>query len=159
MVRFSKGANTMGARDPILHLIHRYAVVIDTGDFDGLAELFEHGEWTVEGSPPQIGRKDILEMTAQIRIYEDGTPRTKHFTSHVDLDVEEDAGKATGECYVTVFQQTDDFPLQPIFVGHYFDDFERVDGAWRFKRRFIRHHLVGDMSAHLKSPQAVVANA
>ncbi len=149
----------MGAREEILHLIHRYGVVIDTADFDGLADLFAHGEWTVEGSPPRMGRKDMLDAAAQIRLYEDGSPRTKHFTSHVDLDVDEAGGRATGQCYVTVFQQTDDFPLQPIFVGHYFDDFERVDGAWRFKKRLIRYPLVGDMSAHLKDPQAVVADA
>ena len=149
----------MSARDDLLHLYHRYCVVIDTADFEGFAKLFEHGEWSVEGSEPAIGRDGIRRVCEQIRIYEDGTPRTKHFCSNVDLAIDEDAGHATGECYHTVFQQTEEFPLQAIFAGHYFDEFERVDGAWRFVKRLIRHPLVGEMSAHLKTPQAVVPQA
>ena len=73
-----------------------------------------------------------------------------------DLDIDETAGTAKSQCYVTVFQQTDAFPLQAIFSGHYFDDFERVNGKWRFKKRHIKHQLVGDMSAHLKTIGEIV---
>ena len=149
----------MSARDEILHLMHRYCTAIDTGDFKGLGELFEHAEWIVEGSEPRAGKRALLALAEEVHLYADGTPRTKHFQSNVDLAVDEEAGTARAESYLTVFQQTDDFPLQSIFVGHYFDDFERVDGAWRFKRRFIRYPLVGDISAHLKTPTNVVADA
>lgn len=148
----------MSARDEILHLMHRYCTTIDTGDFKGLADLFEHAAWTVEGTEPRVGR-DIQKLEEELHIYEDGTPRTKHFMSSVDLDVDEAGGSASAESYLTVFQQTEEFPLQSIFVGHYFDDFERVDGAWRFKNRLIRHHLVGDMSAHIKTPTNIVSGA
>jgi hypothetical protein len=146
----------MSARDEILHLMHRYCTTIDTGDFKGLADLFVHANWTVEGTEARVGRA-IGKLEDEVLIYDDGTPRTKHFMSGVDLQVEGDTARA--ESYLTVFQQTDDFPLQAIFVGHYFDDFERVDGAWRFKNRLIRHHLVGDMSAHLKTPTNIVAGS
>jgi hypothetical protein len=46
--------------------------------------------------------------------------------------------------------------LQAIFCGHYFDEFERVGGDWRFKKRVIRHVLVGDLSAHLITQGDVV---
>jgi hypothetical protein len=59
---------------------------------------------------------------------------------------------------VTVFQQTDGFPLQPVFSGHYFFDFTRVNGAWRFTKREIRSGLVGDLSAHLKAPSETAPN-
>ncbi len=149
----------MDARDEILGLMHRYCSAIDTGDFKALGALFEHGSWIVEGSEPRVGRAELEAMGDTVQLYEDGTPRTKHFQSSVDLVVDEAAGTARAESYLTVFQQTDDFPLQPIFIGHYFDDFERVDEAWRFKTRLIRHHLVGDLSAHLKTPTDVVAGA
>ena len=139
--------------------MHQYCVSIDTGDREGLAKLFEHGEWIVEGSEPAVGRPGIERVWEQIKIYPDGTPRTKHFVSNVDLAVDEDTGRATAESYLTLYQQTDDFPLQVCFVGHYFDEFQRVDGAWRFVKRLIRNSLVGDMSAHLKTPNAVIPEA
>jgi SnoaL-like protein len=45
----------MSARDDILHLLTRYAFTIDTGDLDGFADLFAHGEWRMEnGSGVQV---------------------------------------------------------------------------------------------------------
>jgi hypothetical protein len=149
----------MSARDEITHLMNRYGFTIDTGDLDGFTSLFEHGEWTVEGAKPNHGKQQLLETLSNVIIYKDGTPRTKHITANVDLDIDEDAGTAKSQCYVTVLQQTDNFPLQVIFSGHYFDDFERVEGKWRFAKRFIRHGLVGDMGEHLRVPAAVVGAA
>ena len=149
----------MSAREEILHLINRYAFTIDTGDLEGFASLFEYGEWIKEGVEPIVGRQQVREAISRIRIYEDGTPRTKHVTSNIDLNVDEESGTAKSESYVTVFQQTEGFPLQPIFSGHYFYDFARVDGSWRFTKRVIRYGLVGDLSAHLKVPSEIVPNA
>ena len=149
----------MSAREEILHLINRYAFTIDTGDLEGFASLFEYGEWIKEGAEPIAGRQQVLEAISRIRIYEDGTPRTKHVTSNIDINVDEEAGTAKSECYVTVFQQTESFSLQPIFSGHYFYDFARVDGSWWFTKRVIRYGLVGDLSAHLKAPSEIVPNA
>ena len=149
----------MSAREEILHLMNSYGFTIDTGDLDGFASLFAHGEWTMEGAKPNSGKQEMLALLSNVKIYEDGTPKTKHVTSNVDLTINEAAGTASSECYVTVFQQTEDFPLQAIFSGHYFDNFERVNGSWRFAKRLIRHSLVGDMSAHLKVPSETVPKA
>jgi hypothetical protein len=149
----------MSPRNEIMSLINSYAFTFDAGDRERFAGFFEHGEWTVEGSPPNHGTDEVLAATAGVQIFDDGTTRTKHLTTNVELDIDEDAGTATGQCYLSVFQQTDDFPLQPIFVGHYFDEFERVDGVWRFSRRVIRNPLVGDLSGHLAVPSDVVPGA
>ncbi len=143
----------MGAAQEITQLMNRYGFTIDTGDLDGFAGLFEHGEWHIEGMKPRLGKPDMLDWAKNVRVYADGTPRTKHITANVNLDIDGKAGTAKSQCYVTVLQQTDTFPLQVIFSGHYFDDFERVDGAWRFARRVVRYALVGDMSAHLIEPE------
>jgi len=148
----------MSAREEILHLINRYTFTIDTGDLEGFASLFEYGEWIMKDAEPIVGRQQVRQAISRIRIYEDGTPRTKHVTSNIDINVDEDSGTATSECYVTVFQQTDGFPLQPVFSGHYFFDFARVDGAWRFTKREIRNGLVGDLSAHLKAQSEIISN-
>ena len=144
----------MSAEREILSLIHQYCYVIDTADFQALARLFEHGEWIASGV-----KADPVDAVSNIILYADGAPRTKHTTSNVTLEIDEGKGRAKGRCYVTVFQQTDDFPLQPIFSGDYHDEFECIDGEWRFARREIRAPLIGDMSAHLRNPSDTIPGA
>ena len=143
----------MNAEKEILKLINQYSFALDTGDFESFGRLFEHADWIAEGQ--KLGE----DAMSNIKMYDDGTPRTKHVASNVALDIDESEGKANGQCYVTVFQQTDDFPLQPIFSGHYFDEFECVDDVWRFARREIKYSLIGDMTAHLKLPSATIPGA
>lgn len=139
----------MNSREEILHLINKYSFLIDSGDLEGWASLFEHGEWGVEGSPLLSGKQQILEMlNSAIIIYSDGTPRTRHVVSNVDIHVDEDNGVATSQSYITLLQQTDNLPLQVILSGTYCDDFERVQGKWRFAKRITKRVFFGDMSAH-----------
>ena len=84
---------------------------------------------------------------------EDGTPLTKHVITNPIVEVDEAAGTASCRSYYTVFQQTDDFPLQPVIEGRYHDEFERVDGVWRWSYRdYSLVDLVGDMSHHAAQP-------
>lgn len=140
----------MSAATEINTLLNEYAYRVDTGDLDGFLDLFEHGEWSVEGSTVSRGRKELSDnVISNIIIYDDGTPKTRHVTANVSLDIDEGAGKASGQRYVTVLQQTDKLPLQTIFSGHYFDDFVKENGRWRFEKTVVRHPLVGNMSEHL----------
>ena len=148
----------MDSREQILHLMNLYGFTIDTGDFEAFAELFAHGEWTMEGGASAIGKAQLLAGMTNIRLYVDGTPKTRHTTTNIDLIIDEESGTAKSQCYVTVFQQTSDFPLQVIFSGHYFDDFERMAEAWHFKKRLIRYQLVGNMTAHVKTPTKLIEN-
>lgn len=143
----------MSSEREILGLMNMYCYAIDTGDLEALGRLLEHAEWIAEG------KKATPETSANIILYANGTPRTRHTTSNVALEIDEANGTAKGRCYVTVFQQTPDFPLQPIFSGDYYDEFERVDGQWRFTKREIRNSLIGDMSAHLENPSDTIPGA
>jgi 3-phenylpropionate/cinnamic acid dioxygenase small subunit len=136
-------------------LLYAYAERIDAGDLDGLADLFAHGRiYGVEGGPPSTvfeGRDRVRELyEASTRLYEDGTPRTKHVTTNVVVEVDEPAGTASARAYYTFFQQTPDLPLQAIISGRYRDTFHRVDGRWWFDTRTMFVDLVGDLSHHLK---------
>jgi hypothetical protein len=131
----------------ITALIHRYPELVDGGDFDGVSELFGHatmrsGDAAFPGS--EVG--DILRRL--VHTYEDGRPSTKHVVTNVVVDVAGDA--ATARSYVTVWQARPDFPLQAIASVRHHDQFERVDGRWRFRERRDITDLVGDMSHHLK---------
>ena len=132
------------------NLVYAYAERIDAGDLAGVAELFRHGR--IEAAPgvmvegPDAVRKLYEGAT---RLYEDGTPRTRHVTTNVAVVVDEDAGTASARSYYTVFQQTDVLPLQPIIAGHYHDTFHLVEGEWAFDTRSMFVDLTGDLSQHL----------
>jgi ketosteroid isomerase-like protein len=139
-------------REAIEALVYGYAELIDSGDFAGVAELFSDGEITVDGDvPPVRGRAAVHGLyEATTRIYpETGTPRTKHVSTNLVIDIDEAAGSATARSYYTVLQQTPALALQPIIAGRYRDQFMRADGRWHFTRRHIVVDLVGDVSQHL----------
>jgi 3-phenylpropionate/cinnamic acid dioxygenase small subunit len=133
-------------------LLMSYADYVDAARYADVAALFEHATYRVEhAGTPHVsvyrGAAEVLGFCRQTRIHEDGTPRTKHVVSNVDIQV--DGEEATARSYVTVFQQTDVLPLQPIASGSYLDRFERVNGNWRFADRLITGFLLGDRSQHV----------
>lgn len=138
----------------IENLLHTYAERIDAGDLEGVAELFRHGRIAASPDTPAeqsvVGRDRVLALyRGSTRLYEDGTPRTKHVTTNSIIEVRDDGLTASARSYYTVFQQLADFPLQAIISGRYHDAFHRVDGAWAFETRIMFVDLVGDLSRHL----------
>ncbi len=146
----------MNSATAITNLLYRYAELMDAGELEAAAALFERtrvrtgsGE-TIEGSAPMLAL-----WRAHVRIYPCGTPRTKHVISNPIVEVDEDAGTATCRSYYTVMQATPDLPLQAICAGRYHDAFVRVDGQWHFSERdYSLLDLVGDLSQHLLIPVA-----
>jgi 3-phenylpropionate/cinnamic acid dioxygenase small subunit len=135
------------------HLLMTYAERVDGGRWGELGELFEHATYRIEHA--ETGDVSVYEGAGAVRafgeqtiVYDDGTPRTKHVITNVDIRIDGDV--ATSSCNATVFQQVDDFPLQPIAAGRYLDRFEKVDGTWRFAERTITGFLQGDRSRHIK---------
>jgi hypothetical protein len=39
-----------------------------------------------------------------------------------------------------------------VLSGRYHDRFERVDGAWRWRERFVYPDLEGDLGRHMRRP-------
>ena len=141
----------MDSYQQILRLINQYCFSIDTGNLEGLARLFVKGEWGMEGQPTLKGYDPILaHLSESAIIYEDGTTRTRHLTSNIDIDIDEVSETATNQCYVTVMQQTEKLPLQPIFSGIYCDKFARDEDGWHFTKRLVKSALIGNLSHHVK---------
>jgi 3-phenylpropionate/cinnamic acid dioxygenase small subunit len=129
--------------------LYRYCELFDTGDFDAFADQFEHGRWFWL----EPGRDALRRWIDEHVFLYDGLPRTKHVTSNVVVDVDEEAGTATAVSYVAIFQALPDFPLQPIFMGRYRDRFERVEGEWLWRERASVPDLQGDTSHHTHDVQ------
>lgn len=138
----------------ILNVIHRYPELIDAGDFAGVGEMLRDATVVFEADDGSVvaeftGSEQVAASYAMVRLHADGTPRTRHVITNPIVDIDEVAGTATCRYYVTVFQQTDTFPLQPIWANRYEDQLRRVDGAWRIVRRRGFGHRPGDTSQHL----------
>jgi ketosteroid isomerase-like protein len=75
----------------IKNLVYSYAELLDTGDLDGLGQLFEHAVVRVSGSEYELRGADavrgLIEQT--VRLY-DGIPRTKHVTTNLIVETDPD---------------------------------------------------------------------
>ncbi|HKY14258.1 MAG TPA: nuclear transport factor 2 family protein [Microthrixaceae bacterium] len=132
----------------IENLVYAYAERIDAGDLAGVAELFRNGRLVAAPGVVFEGVDQVRGLYENAtRLYDDGTPRTKHVTTNVAVTIDGDT--AAARSYYTVFQQTDALALQPIIAGRYRDTFRRVDGRWSFDTREIHIDLEGDLSHHL----------
>ncbi|TMK66144.1 MAG: nuclear transport factor 2 family protein [Actinobacteria bacterium] len=136
-------------RAAITALVHAYAELLDAGEFDALAQLFEHSTFgAAERTERLRGTAEVRRVFDDITRYEDGTPRTKHVISNLTVELAGDT--ATSRCYFTVLQAAPDGPLVAILAGRYHDRFERVDGQWRFVDRLIHPDLFGDLGGHMR---------
>ena len=130
-------------------LVHRYGSLLDAGDLDGVAELFAHAVWRAEATGQESrGRDGVRAMYDRVQLY-DGTPRTTHVLTNLDVTIAPDRSSATATCIYTVLQGiTAGEPIQVILTGRYLDRFERANEGWRFTERRILVNQVGDLSRH-----------
>jgi 3-phenylpropionate/cinnamic acid dioxygenase small subunit len=137
----------------IENLIATYAELVDDGDFAGLGAML--GDATFTGSGAPVSGPDAIEKMFRdmLIVYDDGTPRTRHVTTNVVIEADEEAGTAVSRAYFTVLQALPGLVLQPIVSGRYRDRFERRDGQWRFAERRVLVDLVGNVSRHLRHPK------
>jgi len=132
------------AEQSIANLVFRYARLMDAGDFDGVAALFERGTYVgMPGGPPLA---DLLRQTVLLH---DGQMGTHHVTTNLEIELDDDAQGATARSYFSVFQQIGEFPLQPIICGRYTDRMVLGTDGWHFAERKIDMTLKGDLSHHL----------
>jgi len=139
------------SRDAIAALIFTYAERIDAGDLAGVAALFRDATYRSRQGGTYEGSAAVLEvLSAKVILYADGTPRTKHVTTNLVIEIDAADASATARSYFTVLQATDRLALQPIVAGRYHDRCVRAGDAWRFADRLISVDLVGDLSHHLR---------
>lgn len=143
MSQLERRVRALEDRAALAQLNHRYARLVDLGRFEEFAALFAHGTWR-----DCTGADEVLAwLRENVRLY-DGTPRTNHLISALDIEVDGDA--ARGRSTITVYQQrpgTADISV--ITVNDYIDEYQRIEGEWWFSSRHVVRRLEGDMSAHV----------
>jgi len=150
----------MASTDPassyraIENLIAAYAELVDDGDFAAVGVLLADATFT--GAAGSVSGRDAIEkmLRENVITYADGTPRTKHVTTNLAIEVDEETSTAVSRSYFTALQALPDLALQPIVSGRYYDRFQRRNGQWRFVERRVKTDLVGDVSGHLRRSDA-----
>ena len=136
----------------IMNLYATYARTIDAGNMTGLGEIFARADFSSASmGVHHRGREAVTNhFSNRVKIYADGTPRTKHVTTNHLIEIDDEAGTATGHAYFTVLQELPGTKrLNIICAGRYEDAFAREDGRWHFVKRHIIRDLDGDLSDHL----------
>lgn len=137
--------------EQIRNLLGTYTESMDGGRFADLAELFRDAKMVSESGDVIADGYDAIRQNYErgTQLY-NGSPRTKHVTTNVVIELDEDTGTATARSAYVVFQGTEALPLQPIITGRYRDNFVRDDsGHWRFSQRMFFVDQIGDLSHHL----------
>ncbi|MFM9034060.1 MAG: nuclear transport factor 2 family protein [Mycobacterium sp.] len=138
----------MTDREEILDLIHRYAELVDAGDFDAVGELLGRAAFGGPRTPRVTGARNIAAVFAMTtRRFDDGTPKTRHLVLNPIVEVDGDTAAARST--FCVVQATGRLPLQPVVVGRYYDDFARDPGGWHFTQRIADVEMTGNVSDHL----------
>lgn len=131
------------------NLLHRYAELVDTGDFAGVGALFGRARVHMAGPGSDAVSGDTVAavMRRFVRLY-DGVPRTRHFVTNSIVEVDDiDGDTASARSYYMVLQIL--AAPEVIVTGRYHDRFARDAGGWYFTERVIHVDAVGDVSGHL----------
>lgn len=139
----------------ICNLLFRYGEALDSGDLQGASGLFAQARLKFPGLDDELfGSEPLLQsFRDNVRIYEDGTPRTKHVITNPIVEVDEAAGTATCRSYYTVQQGFPGNEIKIVCSGRYYDEFTRIENDWHFSYRdYSMMDLVGDMSNHMLDP-------
>ena len=142
----------MAARAEIEQLVHRYAELVDSGDFEGVANLFAEGEILgPDGATIASGYDAVLDLYRRsVRLDpQSGTPGTRHLVTNLIVELSADRSTANGRCYFTVLQVVPRGGLQPIISGRYRDQFRRAETTWRFRSRQMIPDMLGNVEHHL----------
>jgi 3-phenylpropionate/cinnamic acid dioxygenase small subunit len=140
----------------IPNLLYRCAEAFDAGRFDEAAALFDHGRLVASDQVVQ-GREAIVAFWRRwVRLYGDGTPRTRHLIHNPIIEWAPDGTSARCRSVWTLWQQVQ--PGEPprlLATGRYEDTLGAIDGSWCFlERRYAGIDMAGPMASHLLRPLA-----
>jgi hypothetical protein len=140
-------------RAEIVALINRYAELLDGGRLDEVAALFDRATWRAALTGAVLSTPEqVRAVYANVILYDDGTPRTRHLMTNITVEVGDDGAEATSRCYFTVLQGVvPGEPIQTILSGRYVDRFAKGPDGWHFTDRLFHADLIGDQSRHFRA--------
>jgi uncharacterized protein (TIGR02246 family) len=118
-------------------LFTRYTCALDAGDVDTLVDCFTgDAELVSPVAGTLAGRAAIRAFAERFARFRANGSQLRHVISNLLMQVNGDAARAT--CYLTVFL-TRDGKSRLLAPGVYDCELRRIDGAWRFQTRVVKH--------------------
>lgn len=149
------------ARQILEEIMYTYCEAIDSADLDTLGNIFAAGALVSQDGTETRGPKAIHDLFAGMIIFYDKngkevpyaskacTPLTRHVTTNIIMEIDNDVELAKVRSYFTVYQTINSANVI-IAGGRYHDRFERDPYGWHLIERRILIDNLGDMSHHLK---------
>ena len=157
----SRLEKTMLARQVIEESMYRYCEAIDTADIEAVGAIFAAGAVVNQDGTETRGPKAVTKLFSEMIIFYDNsgnevpyankacTPGTRHVTTNIIMDFDNNVELANVRSYFTVYQTIASVNVI-IAGGRYVDRFERDPYGWHLIERRILIDNLGDMSHHLK---------
>jgi 3-phenylpropionate/cinnamic acid dioxygenase small subunit len=154
------------ARHAIEDALFRYAEAIDTGDIETVGTIFTQGAVVMPNGDKVEGYQPVFELYRDIIIFYDAdeqptpyvrsacSPRTRHVTSNVIYEFDNEVTTAEVRSYFSVYQ-TLGGQNTIIAGGRYVDRFDKDIDGWHISERRIYNDNFGDMTRHLHNPAQV----
>ena len=135
--------------------IFEVGYAIEKGDFQRVGELMGHatigsdrqGRKTGGGSPEAI-RDGYLKTNI---VYPDRGRASKEIYHNILVDIDLDDNRATSVTSYTVALQPPGDPFELLVAGMYEDEWERVDGEWRWVDRYVVVQYMNNLDKHMHS--------
>lgn len=124
----------------IQQLVHRYAdAVVHRNGEQWTSTWAPDASWDLGGGRLVHGIEAIAELWYKAM---GGIPGTIQIVLSGEIELAEDGETAAGRWYIQehVLRRDDS---RSILLAHYDDEYRRVDGEWRFARRFLQQHYNG----------------
>jgi len=121
----------------ISDLFVRYTCALDAGEIDTIVDCFtEDGALVSPAVGTHAGHAAIRAFAERFARFRQNGAQLRHVISNLLVQADGDRGHAT--CYLTVFL-TRDGKSRLLAPGQYDCELRKVDGAWRFQNRVVRH--------------------
>jgi hypothetical protein len=150
----ARAVELLSSHREIEQQIYRMGYHLEAGDFAAVGDLLAHATFGAD----KIGRRMFTgkdEITAQYArtniVYPEGGRRTKEIYTNVLVDIDLDANTARSVTSFTVAQQVPGETFALLVAGRYEDEWERIDGRWRWSDRYVVAQYHNDLDRHMHS--------
>jgi hypothetical protein len=150
----ARKVDLLASQREIEQLIYRMGYYLEAGDFDAVGELLAHATFGADRIGRRVfrGRDEVRDQYRRTNIvYPEGGRRTKEIYTNIVIDIDLDTGTARSTTSFTVAQQVPGERFELLVAGRYEDEWERVDGPWRWADRYIVAQYHNDLGKHMRS--------
>ncbi|HUJ64237.1 MAG TPA: nuclear transport factor 2 family protein [Acidimicrobiales bacterium] len=148
----ARQVDLLASQRQIERMIYEVGYALEAGDFTRVGELM--GDATLGAD--RIGRKAFRgaeeirdQYTRTNVVYPDRGRASKEIYHNILVDIDLDANRARSVTSYTVAHQAPGEQFALIVAGKYEDEWERVDGTWRWRDRYIVVQYENDLDRHM----------